>query len=356
MKRIANLWPELVSFTNLLKAARNASRGKRHLANVARFRFRLEDELIQLQDELESKTYQPGQYRTFEIFEPKRRMISAAPFRDRVVHHALCNVLEPVFEKSFVFDSYACRKGKGTHAAVDRAQQYTRCNAFVLKCDLRKFFPSVDHEILKTVIRRKIKDTSVLWLVETIIDASNVQETIDGWFPGDDLLTPLDRRRGLPIGNQTSQFFANVLLNPLDHFFRDHLNVAGYARYVDDFLVFGNDKEQLSDIRNRCRSFLETYRLRLHPQKSVISRTEFGFPFLGIRVFPNHRRLPRQNLVRARQRLRSMQEKFQAGDATLPEIRQRLMSWHGHVMHADASGLCKDLLSTTIFSRQPTVG
>ncbi len=355
MKRHGNLWPELVSFTNLLQAARNAARGKRHLSNVARFRFRLEEELVQLQDELEWKTYRPGQYRTFEIFEPKRRMISAAPFRDRVVHHALCNVLEPVFEKSFVFDSYACRKGKGTHAAVDRAQQFARRNTFVLKCDLRKFFPSVDHEILKSVIRRKIKDASVLWLVENIIDASNVQEAIDGWFPGDDLLTPLDRRRGLPIGNQTSQFFANVLLNPLDHFFRDHLNVAGYVRYVDDFLVFGNDKAQLADVRNQCRSFLETYRLRLHPQKSVISRTGCGFPFLGVRIFPLHRRLPRHNLVRARQRLRLMQTRFTTGEVTLSEIRQRLMSWHGHVMHADATGLCADLLSKTMFSRRPAV-
>ena len=354
MKRVGNLWPELIGFTNLLRAASNASRGKRHLANVARFRFRLEDDLIQLQDELKSKTYQPGQYRTFEIFEPKRRTISAAPFRDRVVHHALCNVLEPVFEKSFVFDSYACRKRKGTHAAVDRAQQFARRNPFVLKCDLRKFFPSVDHEILKHVIRRKVKDLSVLWLVDRIIDASNIQEAIDGWFPGDDLLTPLDRRRGLPIGNQTSQFFANVLLNPLDHFFRDQLNVAGYVRYVDDFLVFGNDKAQLADIRNQCRSVLERYRLRLHPQKSVISRTDCGFPFLGVRIFPYHRRLPRQNLVRARRRLREMQQQFKAGSATLSAIRQRLMSWHGHVMHADASRLCNDLLTTTLFSRQPT--
>ncbi len=354
MKRYGNLWPELIRFPNLLRAARNAGRGKRHQANVARFGFRLESELVQLQDELASRTYQPGQYRTFEIFEPKRRMISAAPFRDRVVHHALCNVLEPAFETTFVFDSYACRKGKGTHAAVDRAQRFARKNAFVLKCDLQKFFPTVDHQILKQIIRRKIKDSQVLWLVDTIIDASNDQETVDGWFPGDNLFTPLDRRRGLPIGNQTSQFFANVLLNPLDHFLQDHLRVAGYARYVDDFVVFGNDKQELTAIREQCRSFLHGMRLRLHPKKSVISRTQDGFPFLGVRVFPDHRRLPRQNLVRARRRLQAMQQAFARGEITLPQIRQRLMSWHGHVMHADAARLCEDLLSTTIFSRQPT--
>ncbi len=355
MKRYGNLWPELISFRNLLTAAHNACRGKRHQSNVARFRFRLEDELVKLQDELESGTYQPGQYRTFEIFEPKRRMISAAPFRDRVVHHALCNVLEPVFEKTFVYDSYACRKGKGTHAAIDRAQQFARKHPFVLKCDLQKFFPTVDHAILKQTIRRKIKDRRVLWLVETIIDASNDQEVVDGRFPGDNLLTPLERRRGLPIGNQTSQFFANVLLNPLDHFLRDHLRVAGYARYVDDFVVFGDDKQELAAIREQCRSFLNQRRLRLHPKKSVISRTKLGFPFLGVRVFPDHRRLPRQNLVRARRRLLAMQEAFERREITFPQIRQRLMSWHGHVMHADANRLLADILNDTMFRRNSIV-
>lgn len=215
-----------MSYGNLLTAAHKAARGKRSLANVARFNFDLERNLVQLYDELTSRCYQPGRYRTFEIFEPKKRTISAAPFRDRVVHHALCNVLEPVFEPTFVFDSYACRRGKGTHAAVDRFQKFARRHRYVLQCDLRKFFPSVDHEILKQVIRRKIKDPGVLWLIDRIIDAANPQEAVDGMFPGDDLLTIAERRRGLPIGNQTSQFFANVIMNPFDHFVRDHLRIG----------------------------------------------------------------------------------------------------------------------------------
>lgn len=171
---------------------------------MARFGFELETQLLQLQDELRGGTYRPGPYRTFEIFEPKRRMISAAPFRDRVVHHALCNVLEPIFERTFIHDSYACRKGKGTHAAVDRFQHFARTHRYVLKCDLRKFFPSVDHDVLKAAVAHKIKDRGTLALVAKIIDHSNVQEPVDGWFPGDNLLTPSERRRGLPIGNQTS--------------------------------------------------------------------------------------------------------------------------------------------------------
>ncbi len=340
-----------MGFRNLLRAARNAARGKRHSANVVRFGFDLENQLVRLQDELVSQTYQPGAYRTFEIFEPKRRLISAAPFRDRVVHHALCNVLEPIFERTFVYDSYACRKGKGTHAAVDRFQHFARRHRYVLKCDLRKFFPSVDHEILKQVVARKIKDRDVLWLVHRIIDSSNTQEPVDCWFPGDDLWTPCERRRGIPIGNQTSQFFANVLLNPFDHFVTEQLGGSGYVRYVDDFAIFGDDKSQLSDIRDRCREHLASYRLRLHPDKSVISRTVDGARFLGFRVFPTHRLLPRENLVRFRQRLRAMQAGFANGDVDLASIRRRLVSWVGHAMHADSSRLQADILHSTIFTR-----
>jgi len=351
MKRHGSLWPELVDFRNLLQAAHKAARRKRHSANVAQFGFDLENQLLRLHDELISNTYQPGAYRTFEIYEPKRRMISAAPFRDRVVHHALCNVLEPIFERTFVFDSYACRKGKGTHAAVDRFQHYARRYRYVLKCDLRKFFPSIDHEILKHVIARKIKDRDVLGLVDRIIDASNTQEPVDSWFPGDDLVTASERRRGLPLGNQTSQFFANVLLNPFDHLVTAQQEVRGYVRYVDDFAIFGDDKRSLSAIRERCREDLARHRLRLHPHKSVISRTADGVRFLGFRVFPTYRLLPRENLIRLRRRLRRMQEGFANGDLRLATIRQRLVSWLGHAQHADTTRLQKDLFGATIFSR-----
>ena len=210
--------------------------------NVATFHFDLERQLNRLQDELRDKTYRPGPYRTFEIHEPKRRMISAAPYRDRVVHHALVNVLEPIYEKTFIADSYACRKGKGTHSAVQRGHEFARRYRYVLKADIQKFFPSLDHEICKELVARKIKDKQVIWLVAQIIDHSNPQEEVLNFFPGDDLFTPGERRRGIPIGNQTSQFFANVYLDPLDHFVKDRLGIKGYVRYVDDILVFSDDK------------------------------------------------------------------------------------------------------------------
>jgi len=231
MKRHGNLWQRMISFPNLLRAAELAQRGKRFRPDVARFHFDLERELWQLHSELTDQTYQPGNYHTFHIYEPKKRLISAAPYRDRVVHHALTRVLEPIFERSFIFDSYACRKFKGTHAAVDRAQQFAGRFRYVLKADIRKFFPSMDHEILNGLIARKIKDAHVQWLIARIIAGSNPQEAVTMYFPGDNLFTPMERRRGIPIGNQTSQFFANVYLNPLDHFVKDELRFGGYARF-----------------------------------------------------------------------------------------------------------------------------
>ncbi|MDA1053034.1 MAG: reverse transcriptase/maturase family protein [Planctomycetota bacterium] len=353
MKRHDNLWPRLVSFSNLLSAAENAVRRKRSQANVARFRFDLEKELCQLQDELRDHLYAPGPFHTFEIREPKRRLISAAPLRDRVVHHALCAVLEPVFEPTFIFDSYACRRGKGTHAAVNRFQQFTRRFRYVLKCDVQKYFPSIDHAILTELIARKVKDEDVLWLASVIIEHSNPQEAFVRWFPGDDLFTPSERRRGLPIGNQTSQFFANVYLNPLDHFVKETLRAPAYVRYMDDFVLLADDKKWLAEARRQCRRFLaRQLRLVLHPRKSEISRVADGTRFLGFRIFPDHRLLVRRNVVGFRRRLRYLQTAYRDGSATLPEIRQRISSWLGHASHADTWRLRTGLLSRTIFTKQ----
>jgi retron-type reverse transcriptase len=236
MKRYGNLWPQITDFTNLIEAARKAQRGKRFQENVLAFNYNIETNLLELQEELIAKAYRPGPYKTFQIVEPKKRMISAAPYRDRVVHHALCNVIAPIFERTFTPDSYANRKGYGTHRALRKFVKYARTSRYVLQCDIRKYFPSIDHEILKTIIRRKIKCRETLWLIETIIDASNEQEPVHHFFPGDDLFTPYERRRGLPIGNLTSQFFANVYLNGFDHFVREELKARRYIRYVDDFV------------------------------------------------------------------------------------------------------------------------
>ena len=293
----------------------------------------------------------PGAYRTFRIHDPKPRLISAAPYRDRVVHHALCRVIEPVFEPTFVFDSYACRRGKGTHAAVSRLGAFARRYRYVLKCDVSRYFPSIDHEILKALLARKLKDPEVLWLVNLIIDRSNPQEPMLEWFAGDGLFTPVARRRGLPIGNQTSQFFGNVYLNPLDHFAAETLRVSAYVRYVDDFVLLSDDKSWLAAARERCRDYLGTLRLRLHPRKCVISRVEDGVRFLGYRVFSGRRRLARETVTRMKRRLRRMQAAFARGELSAAGVRHRLVSWIGHTGHADTYRLRQRLFDATPFSR-----
>ena len=285
MKRHANLWPQVIDFGNLMYAADRARKRKSSHAAVMQFDYKIEEELVRLQDELCEKTYQPGAHRSFYIYEPKKRMISASPYRDRVVHHALCNVIGPIFERTFTRDSFANRVGYGTHRALRSFTEMARSHRYVLQCDIRKYFPSIDLEILKSQIRAKIKCRDTLWLIETIIDASNPQEEMNQYFPGDDLFTPFERRRGLPIGNLTSQFFANIYLNGLDHFVKEQLRITDYLRYVDDFALFSNDRDQLAAARKAIENYLDGLRLRIHPIKSQLFETSRGACFVGFQVF-----------------------------------------------------------------------
>lgn len=222
----------MCSFANLLQAWRKAARGKRSSSGAAAFEDGLAERLLELHDALASGEYRPGRYTHFVIHEPKRRRISAAPFRDRVVHHALCRVIEPVFEAQFIADSYANRVGKGTHRAVARYEHFRDRYRHVLRCDIYRYFPAIDHEILKRDLRRRIACAPTLRVIDAIIDGSNPQEPVNLYFPGDDLFSPLACRRGLPIGNLTSQLFANIYLDGLDHYVKEVLR-APYLRYLD---------------------------------------------------------------------------------------------------------------------------
>ena len=351
MKRYGDLFERIVAFENLLNAAKDAQRGKRFQENVLRFHYRCDQELFSLQDALRSKTYQPGAYRTFEIHEPKRRLISAAPYRDRVVHHALCNVIAPIFERTFIRDSYANRAGFGTHRALRRFTGFLRSSRSVLQCDIRQYFPSIDHDILKSLIRRKIKCRDTLWLIDLILDRSNPQEPVTQYFPGDDLLTPFERRRGLPIGNLTSQFFANIYLNGLDHLVNETLRVKKYVRYVDDFALFDDDRERLADARRRIEAFLATLRLTIHPIKSQLFETRHGANFLGFRVFPDRIRVRSENLRRARRRWRQQQADYAARRLTQQELTQSLRSWIAHVAHGGTWRLREQMFARLVFAR-----
>jgi retron-type reverse transcriptase len=356
MKRYGNLWSDITDFANLLAAARQAQKGKRFRENVLAFNANLERELEQLQVELTSKTYRPGAYKTFEIKEPKQRMISAAPYRDRVVHHALCNMIVPIFERTFISDSYANRVGYGTHRALRRFTDFARSSRYIFQGDVRKYFPSIDHEILKTLVHRKIKCLDTLWLIDTIIDHSNQQEPVLEYFPGDDLLTPSRRRRGLPIGNLTSQFFANVYLNGFDHFMKEHVKATKYIRYVDDFAVFDDDREFLINARLAAEDYLAGLRLKIHPVKSQIFETKHGANFLGFRIFLDRIRVRTENLRRARRRLRHMQIEFAIGKIGCAEISQSLQSWIAHLEHGNTWRLREQIFDSLLFQRGSKMG
>ncbi|NEU83161.1 RNA-directed DNA polymerase [Nostoc sp. UIC 10630] len=352
MKRYGNLYPQIIKFENILLASRQAQKGKRFRDNILEFNYNLETELIRLQQNLTDKSYQPGAYRIFHLINPKSRLISAAPYRDRVVHHALCNIIVPIFERTFIGDSYANRIGFGTHRALKKFTHFARNSRYVLQCDIKKYFPTIDHIILKELIRRKIKCPDTLWLIDTIIGNSNEQEAVIDYFPGDDLLTPVTRRRGLPIGNLTSQFFANIYLNGFDHFVKEQLKISKYVRYVDDFALFSDDRELLADARLQIEVYLAELRLKIHPIKSQLFETKIGATFLGFRVFSGRIRVRNSNLHHARRRLKRLKTDYAQGKLELNQVTQSIRSWVAHLEHGDTWQLRKQIFTSLHFRRK----
>lgn len=341
------MFDELVSWQNLLSAHRKASHGKRGSRSVASFEHRLEDHLADLPAELIAGSYRPGPYRSFVIHEPKRRLISAAPFRDRVVHHALCNVIEPLFEGHFSAASFANRVGKGTHRAVTRAQELAREHPFVLQLDLEQFFPSVDHGILRRRLEARIADPRVLALVDTILASG--QGLLDDvyrmvYFPGDDLFA-VNRPRGLPIGNLTSQFWANVYLDELDQFITDELGCLAYVRYVDDLLLFADSKATLWRFKAAVLDQLASLRLTAHPGAHPRPVTE-GFPFLGFTLSPGRRRLKSRKGLHFRRKLKADLAAWRTGVTSGTEVVASVQGWLNHVRYGDTLGLQRELLET----------
>lgn len=338
MKTYTNLYPQITTFENLYRAYRLARRGKRDRAAVADFEFNLESRLLALQVELQAQAYKPGAYHNFYIFEPKRRLVSAAPFRDRVVHHALCQVIEPIWERRFIHHSYACRVGKGTHAALDQAHAWVRQYAYAFHGDIVKYFPSIDHQIMAGLITRKIADRQTLGLIRTILDSGAGIQTAERpllYFPGDDLFAAL-RPTGLPIGNLTSQFWANVYLHELDQFVKQKLRVPAYLRYMDDFVLFSDEKAQLHAWKSAIRDFLgEHLRLLLHETKSIVQPTRVGLDFCGFVLFPTHRRIRRSSIRRFVRCFRAQREAYRVGKLSLEKMTMSVRCWVAHAAHGD---------------------
>jgi retron-type reverse transcriptase len=326
-----HLFERLVSFPNLYRSYVGASAGKRDRNEVREFEYHLETRLWDMQRELEAGRYEWGPYRTFIISDPKRRVIRAAAFRDRVVHHALFNVVAPVLAPRFISDTYACIPGRGTHRAVERYLHFVRArrgDGYALHCDVRAYFDSVDHDVLVGLLRRCVADRRALSLLDSLIRSGASR-------PG----------KGMPIGNLTSQLFANLYLDPLDHFAKEKLRARQYLRYMDDFLfVLGNIAEARC-YRGTVRTFLdERLKLELNPRRVVIAPLHCPRDILG---YVHHRdgrlRVRRRSVRRLWRRLRVLEQHLAAGQIAWPTARASVASWFGLAKHANAFALSRSV-------------
>ena len=280
---------------NLRVAFCRACRGKRFKAEVLRFRENLDAELVSLRSEFLNARVNWGPYHTFQVYDPKQRMICAAPFRARVAHHAIISVCEPVFDSYQIFDSYACRKGKGLDAALARATRFSRTGHWYLKMDVRKYFDSISHAIMLHLLERRFRDSRLLQLFHSILDTYEAS-------PG----------KGVPIGNLTSQYFANHYLGLLDHYVKETMKCSRYIRYMDDFVLWSNSKEHLKTWKVEIEDFLRK-RLELQGKPINLNTCHHGMSFLGYRIFPNKVGLAKRSRDRFRRKASLYVRLFQAG-------------------------------------------
>ena len=327
MRRIGHLFERIVSFENLSVAFWRAAKGKKSKGSVARYVVDFEKELLTLRAELTDGTYQPRPYFQFKVFEPKERNICCSDFRDRVVHHAICAVVDPFFERRLIGDTFACRKGRGSHRALRRCQEFSRRHGYFLKCDISKYFESIDHAVLKRLLSRMFKDRRLEELFSTIIE-----HEVPGAQPG----------RGVPIGNLTSQHFANLYLGELDHFVKEKLRVPGYLRYMDDFVLFHGSKALLGEALEEVRDFVDSnLSLRLKEKVTRLAPVSEGVAFLGFRIFPQLVRVQRANLIRMRRKLVRKEAELVRGKISEEELFQSINSVLAHVSHADSRQLLR---------------
>lgn len=344
MKSYNNLYPQIYDFENLYRAYLKARRCKRYRKEVLEFSTSLEENLLEIQNELIWKSYRTGKYRQFYVYEPKERLVLALPFKDRIVHHALCNVIEPIFDKTFIYDSYACRLGKGTHAGVERLTYFLRRakriwdNTYCLKCDIAQYFPSINHRILLGLYRKKIRCKDTMWLISEIINS-----TADPNDPDP---------RGVPIGNLTSQLSANVYLNELDHFIKEILRVRFYVRYMDDFIILHGRKRVLRWVVEEITGFLDRHlKLQLNSKTAIFPISQ-GINFLGYKIWATHRLLRKDSIKRIKRKLKRYQEKYAKGLIGLEEIKASLASWLGHCLHCNSYNLRKKILKNFVLRRE----
>jgi len=318
-------------------AWREFKRGKRKKKDVQEFEFNLEDNLFALHEALAAKTYEHSAYESFYVQDPKLRHIHKACVRDRVVHQAVFRILYPIFDAGFIFDSYSCRTGKGTHRAVLRLEMFMRKLSknykkpiFALKCDVKKFFDSIDQQILLCLIRNRVRNENMLWLIERIIESFEKE-----------------RNTGLPLGNVTSQIFANIYLNELDYFVKHALKVKHYIRYCDDFVILSEERKYLEATLSKINNFLiDVLKLSLHGRKIIFRKFTHGIDFLGYVVMPYYRVLRTKTKRRILKKMARRKSELERGEVDVASFNSSLQSYFGVLAHCKGFKIRKKLIDT----------
>lgn len=321
MKTYNQLWTEITSFKNLVLAYKKARKAKPYTNEILQFSMDLEKNLLSIQEELLTNTYTQSKYREFIVFDPKQRKIKYLPFKDRVVHHALVNIIEPIFDKRLINTTYACRKRKGTHKALKDIKRVIpndfKFTGYCLKCDIKKYFPSINQEILKKLISKKITCKNTLNLIYKIIDSDHSEFGIN---------------KGIPIGNLTSQLFSNIYLNELDHYVKHKLKIKYYYRYVDDFIILHDSKKELNNYKNKIKYFLKKeLNLEMPKYKTSIFQIKDGVDFVGYKIFPNRVFLRKRNIKRFIKKL-----KILTNEKKVSKIKSSVFSYIGYFKFANS--------------------
>ena len=345
MKTYKKLYEKIYSTNNLISAFKKARKGKSKKNYVINFESNLEKNIAILQRDLRLKKYTPSRLKKFIIRDPKTRTIHSSIFRDRIVHHAIVNLLQPIYERIFIYDSFASRKNKGTHLAIKRFEYFVRkvssngrkinkpfnnnsITGYVLKADIKHYFATIDHDVLINILRKKISDENFIGLIEIILD--NFETSSEG--------------KGLPLGNYTSQFFANIYLNHLDYFIKHKLKAKNYIRYVDDFIILHKDKKVLLKYLSKIKKYLKFLKLELHKDKSEIYALRNGITFLGYRIFYHYKLLRKRNIRYFIKRLNEKKEFYRRCLIGERELKGFLDGWNGYSNFANTYNFNKKLL------------
>jgi len=325
MKRAGHLIEPIVEPENLRLAFWKARRGKKMSREIRAYETRLDENLLHLGAQLGNGKVLVGNYHYFKVYDPKEREICASAFSEQVLHHALMNVCHDYFERIQIYDSYASRKGKGTYAAISRARTFCKKYSWYLKLDVRKFFASIHHDVLKTQLRRLFKDPRLLGIFDQIVDSYEASPS-----------------RGVPIGNLSSQYFANHYLAGLDHFVKEQLGIKAYTRYMDDMILWHEEKTALKSAHQQIRHFTSE-RLKCQLKPEVLGKNKHGLPFLGYLIYPHYMRLSQRSKQRFIKKINLLNQKYHAGAWPEEECQRRVLPLLAFILHADTKKFRKNV-------------